>query len=286
MRPSSSLVAALIVGGCAGAPPEASSLYAHPQRVTIHGYTGHAMEPFVSRDGRYLFFNNLNDPSVNTDIHYAERIDDLNFGYRGPLQGVNTPALEGVPTMDRDGTFYFVSTRSYEQTLSTVYRGRFADARLSGVELVPQLSIRRPGNVNFDVEVSPDGATLYSVEGRFSGGPVPQSADRFIATRRGDGFARAANSDALLRNVNTDALEYAACIAADGRTLLFTRLVEGSPAIYVSHRTDATAPFEKPKKLSAAEGFVEAPALSPDERSLYYHKRDGALFVIYRLTRQ
>ena len=244
------------------------------------------MEPFLSRDGRHLFFNNLNDPSVNTDIHHAERVDDLNFRYRGPLQGVNTPALEGVPTMDRDGNFYFVSTRSYAETLSTVYRGRFAGGRVSGVELVPQLSSRRPGIVNFDVEVSPDGATLYSVEGRFSGGPVPQSADLFIATRRGEGFARAANSDALLRNVNTDALEYAACISADGRTLFFTRLVGGSAEIYISQRADAAAPFEKPKKLVAADGFVEAPTLSPDERSLYYHRRDGALFVIYRLTRQ
>ena len=244
------------------------------------------MEPFVSRDGRWLFFNNLNDPSVNTDIHHAERIDDLNFRYRGPVQGINTPALEGVPTMDREGNFYFVSTRSYGQTLSTVYRGRFVDGRVSGVELVPQLSIRRPGIVNFDVEASADGATLYSVEGRFSGGPVPQSADLFIATRRGDGFARAANSDALLRNINTDALEYAACISADGRTLFFTRLAGRSPAIYVSQRPSLEQPFEKPRKLAAAEGFVEAPTLSPDERSLYYHKRDGALFVIYRLTRR
>ena len=276
----------MLLGGCAGAPPEASFLYAHPQRVAIHGYAGHAMEPFASRDGRWLFFNNLNDPSVNTDIHYAERIDDLNFRYRGPVQGVNTPALEGVPTMDRDGNFYFVSTRSYAQSLSTIYRGRFAEGRVSGVELVPRLSSRQAGIVNFDVEVSPDGATLYSVEGRFSGGPVPRSADLFIATRQGDGFVRAANSDALLRNVNSEALEYAACISADGRTLFFTRLAGRSPAIYVAQRPHAAAPFEKPKRLAAADGFVEAPSLSPDERSLYYHRRDGALFVIYRLTRQ
>lgn len=254
--------------------------------MAIHGYSGHAMEPFVSRDGRYLFFNNLNHPSVNTDIHYAERIDELNFRYRGPVEGVNTPALEGVPTMDRHGNFYFVSTRSHSQSLSTVYRGRFAEGRVSGVELVPQLSSRKPGIVNFDVEASPDGATLYAVEGRFSGGPVPQSADLFIATRRGGGFARAPDSDSLLRNVNSDALEYAACISADGLALFFTRVVQGLPQIYISKRPDIKAPFDKPKRLSAAEGFVEAPALSPDERSLYYHRRDGALFVIYRLTRQ
>lgn len=267
-------------------PPEVgSALYASPQRVAIHGYAGHAMEPFVSRDGRYLFFNNLNDPSVNTDIHWAERIDELNFRYRGPVEGVNTPALEGVPTMDRQGNFYFVSTRSYEKSLSTVYRGRFAHGRVSGVELVPQLSSRQSGMVNFDVEVSPDGETLYSVEGRFRG-HLPESADLFVATRQGEGFARAPNSAFLLQNVNTAALEYAACVSADGLTLFFTRLAGSTPRIYVARRRDAAAPFEKAQRLAAAEGFVEAPTLSGDEKSLYYHKRDGNLFAIYRLTRQ
>ena len=39
------------------------------------------------------------------------------------------------------------------------------------------------------------------------------------------------------------------------------------------------------QKITAATGFVEGPALSPDEDSLYYHKREGNLFVIYRVTR-
>ena len=37
------------------------------------------MEQFVSRDGRYLVFNDRNDPGLNTELHYAERIDDLTF---------------------------------------------------------------------------------------------------------------------------------------------------------------------------------------------------------------
>jgi len=53
------------------------------------------MEPFITRDGRYLLFNNSNDPSVDMNLHYAERIDDLTFAYRGEIAGVNTPSLEG-----------------------------------------------------------------------------------------------------------------------------------------------------------------------------------------------
>ena len=37
--------------------------------------------------------------------------------------------------------------------------------------------------------------------------------------------------------------------------------------------------------IDAIEGFVEAPTLSPDERSLYYHQRVRPQFVFYRVTR-
>jgi hypothetical protein len=30
---------------------------------------------------------------------------------------------------------------------------------------------------------------------------------------------------------------------------------------------------------------VEGPTLAPDEKSLYYHKREGDRFVLYRVTR-
>ena len=79
------------------------------RRVKIVGYDDDAMEPFISRDGRYLLFNNLNQPTTNTDIHFAERKDDFTWLYRGKVNGVNTPDLEGCPTMDRAGRMFFVS---------------------------------------------------------------------------------------------------------------------------------------------------------------------------------
>ena len=121
---------------CASRPqsdPNVTRIYDNPERVTILGYDDDAMEPFITRDGRYLLFNNLNEPTVNTDLHYAERVDDVTFRYRGKLDGANTPALEGVATMDRDGVLYFVSTRSYAETFSTIYRGRFANGKVTGV---------------------------------------------------------------------------------------------------------------------------------------------------------
>ncbi len=243
------------------------------------------MEPFITRDGRFLFFNNSNDPSANTNLHYAERINDVTFEYKGEIEGVNTEALEGVPTMDRDGNFYFVSTRSYKETLSTIYRGRFSGGTVTGVDLVAGISDKRPGRVNFDVEISAGGDTLYFVDGIFSGKPVPEKADIAIAVRDGAGFQRWQKSTELLKNINTDALEYAACISTDELELSFTRLGDRGTAIYRSTRKTVAQPFGPPERLVAIEGFVEAPTLSDDGRSLYYHKKEGELFVIYRVTR-
>ena len=257
-----------------------------PQRVSILGYSDHAMEPFLTRDGRYLFFNNLNDPAVNTNLHWAERIDDLTFQYKGEIAGVGTSALEGVASMDRNNTFYFVSTRSYNQTLSTIYRGTFANGAVSGVELVPGISALTPGMVNFDAEISPDGNTLYFVDSQFSAAGIPLTADIVIAERSGTGFSRATNSANIMQQINTSSvLEYAPAISASGLELFFTRLEGNNAIIYSSTRSDVSSPFGAPKQIQAITGFVEGPTLSPDEKSLYYHKRENSLYVIYRVTR-
>jgi len=257
--------------------------FSNPERVTIRGYFSDAMEPFLTRDGRYLLFNNSNAPGTDTNLHYAERVDDLTFDYRGEISGANTAALDAVPTLDAMGNIYFVSTRSYSQTLSTIYRGRFESGIVTEVELVPGISKGIPGAINFDVEVSADGGTLYFVDGVFSGGPVPQSADLFMAVRDGARFNRL--SPDLLAGINTAALEYAACISADQRELFFTRVDRGDPAIYRSTRNDPAQPWSLPTLVQAITGFVEAPTLSSDGRSLYYHALRDSRFVIERVTR-
>lgn len=270
-------------------PPVAEyRAFGAPQRVAIRGYVGDAMEPFITKDGRYLLFNNRNDPRTNTNLHFAERVDDLTFQYRGEIGGVNTPVLEGVPSLDRDGSLYFISVRSYQETFSTLYRGRFDHGTVSGVELVGGVSQRKPGIVMFDAEISADGRTLFVVDGHFAGGPVPKSADIAIAVRDGSGFRRLPASAELLKNVNTRALEYAPAVSGDLMELFFTRMAGpiGSPPVIlrsVRHRVDE--PFGMPERVSAITGHVEAPTLSGDGRALYYHKLDGNRFVIYRTAR-
>ena len=245
------------------------------------------MEPFLTRDGRYLLFNNSNDPKVNTNLHYAERMDELSFEYRGEIGGVNTSALEGVPSLDRQGTFYFVSTRSYNETLSTLYRGKWSNGRVADVGLVSGVSKKQPGALNFDAEISADGNTLYFVDGVFTGGPVPKAGDIAVAVRDGAGFRRLERSAELFAGVNTDRLEYAPATSTDELELFFTRLDVNHRhiGIYRAARARVTVPFEPPQRIGAITGFVEAPTLSPDGKALYYHKKDGGRYVIYRVTR-
>jgi Tol biopolymer transport system component len=263
----------------------ASSEFANPQRVVIAGYDGDAMEPFLSRDGKYLFFNNLNEKQVNTNLHWAERVDDLHFRYRGEVRGVNTVALEGVPSMDREGNFYFVSNRSYDQTASTLYRGKFSAGKITDIELVPGVSIAKPGIVNFDAEISADGNTLYFVESEFGIFGSPKWAHILVAHRKGNTFVRDPASAAMMGEINAGTLNYAPCISADQREIFFTRVGTDGPAIYVAKRSGIDQAFGRAARLSAITGFVEGPTLSSDEKSLYFHKKENGRFVIYRVTR-
>ena len=241
-----------------------------PRRVVISGYQGDTMEPFISRDGRYLLFNNLNQPPVNTDIFYAERQDDFNWMFRGPVRGVNTPALEGCPTMDRNGQMFFVSPRDYARTLCTIYTGKFKDGEVAEVRLVESISRKQPGMVNFDVDVSPDGSTLIFVDSRFKPGAGPQFARLVMAVWNGTQFVRSPDSDRLMATVNQAGLNYAPTISASLRTLFFTRFDARSgfkgPQIYRATRPTVTVPFDPPEHLAGLGDYVEGSAFGPDER--------------------
>ena len=206
------------------------------------------MEPFITRDGRYLFFNNRNDPRVDTNLHYAERVDDATFDYRGELRGANSPALDGAvsrPLPRRRGE-----------------RGR---ARARRVAAARRLAHLRCGDL--------------------VGGALPKSADIAVAVRDGAGFRRHPASAEFMRNVNTAALEYAPAISADLLELFFTRATASGPVIYRSHRPNRDVPFGVAERVAVISGFVEGPTLSADGRSLYYHKLEGQHYVIYRVTR-
>src|SRR5580698_6132222 len=97
---AASMFLAFLPAGCGGSPQTSGvspqspyTAFSNPTPVTITGYSGDAMEPFISKNAQYLFFNNRNDPSINTNLFYASRVDDQTFDYIGPVPGVNSSQL-------------------------------------------------------------------------------------------------------------------------------------------------------------------------------------------------
>jgi hypothetical protein len=262
---------------------------ARPKRVEILGYDDHAMEPFITRDGRYLLFNNLNQPTTNTDIHFAERKDAFTWRYRGKVKGINTSALEGNPTLDRAGRMFFTSPRNYDKTHCTTYTGLFKDGTVTKVQMVPSFAPKKAGMVNFDVEVSADGKMLLGVDSWFKPDVGPQTSDIFMGSWDGVRFVRSPESDRLLSQVNKQgALQYASTISADKLTLYFTRFDPAAgfpgPQIYRSTRRTTKSAFGGPVHIKGLGDFVEGTALSPDERLLYFHRKDGERHNIYAVS--
>jgi len=286
--------------------PPAFTEFSNPEMVQILGYddsdgnSNDAMEPFISRDGNYLFFNNLNTGTAAnpTNLFWATRVNDVTFQYQGEIGGaVNISGpLDAVASMDSIDNFYFITTRSYESTgapgyLSTIYSGPFADvsdaASVTPVNPVAGVAAPKLGLINFDQEISADGNTLYFTQGNFSTGNLT-STEMMVATREGSNFVIDPHSARIMKTINDKYLNYAADTSADELEFFFTRtnVKAGQIGIYMATRKSATKPFGEPKKIDAITGFAEAPSISPDELSLYYHwKNPSGVFVINRVTR-
>lgn len=278
-------VAACSVSGGTGPMPTDRS-FAGPFPVTITGWAGDAMEPFLTRDGQQLVFNTRNDPADSTDLHIATRVDDSTFQYVGPLAALNSATLDAVPTGSSDGTLYFVSLRAYAGTAGTIFSAPLTGTTAGTPAPVTSVTTGGGGLLDFDVDVAPDGQSLLVARGRFTGSAVPAEADLVRYERRGASFTQSPTGAARLAAINTAALEYAPAITSDGLELCFTRWVVGrEPVLMISRRATADAAWGVPQRIAGPTGVVEAGAWSPDARTLYFHALVGRRYVLRRIVR-
>jgi len=284
--------------------------FSKPQPVEITGLPEGAggtpistEEPFISRDGRFLFFN-TGHKEGNKDLHYAEYRAGR-WVYRGEIgPNINTPKeVQGNPTMDARGRFYFVDTTASHMARGGIFHP--ASGTLDGLyelAFLPDRDVRffkQRFTGNMGVEVSADGRTLYFSRATWDlnlwfPGEILASNILF-SEKHGSRFVfDASRAKQIMQNVNSDELEYAACISRNGQELFFTRLSResfrhGHPKsrIMRATRPSPDVPFGKPQEIRAIghNDFVEGPALSADERELYYHKRAGKKFRLFRVVR-
>jgi type IX secretion system substrate protein/WD40 repeat protein len=255
--------------------------------VTITGLSFDAMEPFISPDGNYLFFNNLND-GVNTKLYYAEKINDSTFNYIGELNGPNQaspPHLDAVADMDSSANFYWTSTRNYPSKLNNLFHGTFDIGNVKNIGRVHgNFNKNIPGWLVMDHGISYDGQFLYYNNVRFDGicqGPCETEIG--IAQKVNDStFNKVPDSDHILQNINNaNYIYYAPCISSDNLELYYTRYPKDTITtstlfeICVAVRNTPTDTFSAPKVLFSEfiADLIEAPTLTTDKQIIYYHRK-------------
>lgn len=182
-------------------------------------------DPFVSPDGSRLFFAS-NRPrgtgaaQAHYDLWMVER-RGAGWGEPRPLDGVNSPAEELHPTVDRDGTLYFASSRPGGRGMD-IYRAAWSNgAYAEPVRLDSTVNSRF---ADTHPAISPDGRTLVFVsvgrpdEPRLHGMPYVRG-DLYAAVRGLDGWGPVWR---LPDGINSPAAELAPAWTPDGARLLFT----------------------------------------------------------------
>ncbi|MDC9723706.1 MAG: hypothetical protein PSN34_13170 [Urechidicola sp.] len=299
------LLSVFLIISCSSPNEDIQDIYTYPSfgseiEVTINGLSFDAMEPFISSDGNYLFFNNKND-GINTKLFYAIKVNDSIFNYVGEISGTNQitqPYLDAVADMDASGNFYWTSTRNYPNELDNLFYGTFNSGVVNNIgRLQGDFNLNTPGWLIMDHGISLDGEFLFFNNARFDEincqGPCETTigiAQKINSTT----FNTLDDSEIILQNVNdSNYIYYAPCISSDNLELYYTRYLKGTITantifeICVAVRNSATSEFSIPIVLfsESISNLIEAPTITTDMNILYYHKKildTHKIFMRYR----
>lgn len=263
-------------------------MFGPEKEVAITGLIFDAMEPFISPNGEYLFFNNLND-GVNTKLYYASKVNDSTFTYVGELIGANQvtpPYLDAVADLDSLANFYWTSTRDYPAELNNLFHGTFNKGSISNIGRVGgDFNMNTPGWLVMDHGISLDGQFLYFNNARFDDTNCQGPCETIIgiAQKVNDStFNTLPNSSVILQTINDANYKfYAPCISSDNLELYYTRFPSGTITsttqfeICVAVRNSPIDNFSAPIVLFAEVigELIEAPTLTVDKQIMYYHKK-------------
>jgi len=273
--------------------------YNHEKQVSIIGLTEDAMEPFISLDGDYLFFNNLND-GINTRLYYAERLNDSTFNFIGELNGTNQtvpPHLDAVAGLDSLNNFFWVSLREYPLEFDNLFHGEFTAENVTNIgRMHGDFYIYAPGWILMDHGISYNGQFMYFNNARFEDCPGPCETRIGVAQKENDStYTMLENSTQIMQSVNdTNYKNYAPAVTKDELELYYTRFLKGPitqnsvSEICVVVRNSPTDNFSVPQVLfsgSILNSFIEAPTITTDKQIMYYHKKIDGIYRIMMRTR-
>ncbi len=284
------------------------SRFSPPQKVVVqglplwHGGTRMSIEePFVSRDGRFLFFNS-NEHENKKDLHYAEFINK-NWIYKGETgPNINTvKEAEANPSMDLNFNYYYIDSKINGEIRTGKFNPRTGQiSKISAVKGVPKrkfMFFKKELEGNMGVEITTDNQTAYFSRAtwKIARRKVQRilASDLLLTQKVGDKFVyNEKKARRILSNINTSDLEYAASISNDELTLYFTRLSAADLAsgnirskIMYATRKSKLEPFGMPKVIASigTKDFVEGPSITGDGKELYYHKQEGKKFRLFKV---
>lgn len=197
-----------------------NGIWQQPERASFSSDQWSDLDPFLSPNGKQLFFistrpaSGATTGSKNMDIWITSK-EAGGWGEPRWLEQVNSSGKEGSPTVDRAGNLYFFSDRAGGADHNMIYEASFTgDAYTAPKPL--------PAPVNSGVSdaspfISPDGNSLLFYSTRPYGFG---KADLYIAFKKKGKWSEVEN---LGPQVNTPDSEYNPAISPDGKTLFFGR---------------------------------------------------------------
>lgn len=272
--------------------------------VEIDGYSQNAMEPKMSADQVVLFWNDKPASDDAMNIHYAVKQGSGRYLYIGTLPGtVSTTDLDGVPSIDSLGNFYFTSLRTYTSNKQSIFGGQISVLGPNSLQVVSvaaadsNVSFQQNGRVDMDVDVSWNGTLMIASRAVFSGQAYPDTSylELFNVSSRVANVL--STSSDILKNVNLSACRvYAPSLSSDLLELYYTviptNIVPGplDLKVVVSKRGSTSEPFGTGAIISGITGeLTEGPAITYDDggKTLFYHKKDPASgrFKIFKVSR-
>ncbi|HLE55742.1 MAG TPA: hypothetical protein VJB15_01530 [Rhodothermia bacterium] len=217
------------------------------------------LEPFVTPDGGRLFFAS-NRPVVeggdvkDYDIWFVER-QGGSWGHPIPLgAGVNTPANEFYPSLDREGNLYFTAAYDHSVGGEDIWMSRPEEGGFGAPENVgPGVNTEKD---EFNSVISPGGSFLvFSSFGREDG---LGGGDLYISFRDDAGaLGTALNAGA---DINSASLDFSPALTPDGKTFIFS-----------SRRTAITSARAEPWTY---EGLIEG-LNAPENGNLDIYRVDA-----------
>lgn len=188
------------------------------------------IDPFVSPDGRRLFFSSIRpvdgQPRGDADLWVVER-EGEGWGPPVHLGGVNSPSDELYASVDAQGVLYVASERVGGLGGWDLYR-----ATPTGATYGPAENVGAPVNTSlweFNPTISADGGALVYTGLNYDGGAG--LGDLYTTTRTGEAWAAPV---AVGPDVNTATDEYHPSFTPDRRHLFFVRRVSQGDLHWVS----------------------------------------------------